>query len=270
MPAAQKTTPPPYCNGESYPKSPQSSAKRQSISFADRMNGFDMPRRSLTEGPPPFSIIDFPRSRGNSDCPRCTESVPCQSAGNSKRGVSYGEGRHTRFSIMTNASQRSASLFNVRGLDIVTQLRFQSIISNVRSSSHRSASIQTVNQSLTDEERLMLEQLLEREDRRKSAYNRFVEHEAQGERKLVKNELIKEKAALRRYVALEESKTCAIAQRRKQREARSAMARARRLEMERERRDKLGDLQEQWERRLKVQGARTAPTTPRVRASFKI
>ncbi|CBH18362.1 uncharacterized protein TEOVI_000719400 [Trypanosoma equiperdum] len=157
-----------------------------------------------------------------------------------------------------------------QNIDIVTQLRFEAILSNLRASgTRRSLSVGSTRQSSAGR-KLMLDYLMEREFRRRDVRDRASVQAAQGEEVLVTEELKKEKAALNRYVKLENEKVNKVVQHRTVTESRLAMARRRRMQMERDRQYKLDGLREQWEKRLELSGSRTVSTARGVRPSFKI
>ncbi|KAG8348703.1 hypothetical protein ERJ75_001668600 [Trypanosoma vivax] len=138
-------------------------------------------------------------------------------------------------------------------LDVRTQLRFQSIISNARATpSRRSVTPSASPSHLTEEEWHTYQQMVEREERRQAALGRVAEMEKHGSNVLVLNELKKEKATLMRLVKREKERLNAIQEHRAQQFDRAEKARLRRLWLERQRQEKLKGIEKRRERRSQL------------------
>ncbi|KEG09022.1 hypothetical protein DQ04_05971030 [Trypanosoma grayi] len=104
--------------------------------------------------------------------------------------------------------------------------------------------------ALTEGERIAMDQMMEREERRQAALMRVAEEDERRDKLLVEQELAKEAATLDRIVHLEEKKVLGVKERQERRIARMEQARLRREAMEREREARLESTRQRREERI--------------------
>ncbi|KAH9586245.1 hypothetical protein LSM04_002515 [Trypanosoma melophagium] len=161
--------------------------------------------------------------------------------------------RSTSFLGRGNDTARHSSLAPT---DITSNLRFRGIISSARYSAMRrsiggaSLNYDNVSTGLTEGERIAMEQMAEREERRQSALHRAAEEGERRERMLLQAELQKEAASLNRLVELEEKKQKEKKDRQERNLSRMEQAKQRRMALERERQAKLEEIRRRREERL--------------------
>ncbi|ORC84302.1 uncharacterized protein TM35_000461210 [Trypanosoma theileri] len=164
--------------------------------------------------------------------------------------------RPSRSTSFLGRTHDTAGHSSVAPTDAASNLRFRSIISSARYSAMRrsvgggSVNYDNASAGLTEGERIAMEQMAEREERRQSALHRAAEEEERREQMLIQNELQKEAATLQRIVELEEKKQQVSRERQERTLTRMEQAKQRRLAMERERQAKLDEIQRRREERL--------------------